>query len=86
MKNLPPADPDNEDLITLHWRVLTSDQLWQAAHGPYLCTVVRSLDGDGFYATIVRSGDLFLVVLEDAATLAAAQAWCAERVMRGLTS
>jgi hypothetical protein len=61
----------------LEWRVVVIDQIWQAAVASYLCTVVRSPDDDGgFYATIVRSGDLSIVVLENAATLEAAQAWC----------
>ena len=64
----------------LDWSVLQSDQIWQAVRDPYLCTIVRSLDDDGFYATIVRSGDLSIIVLEYAASLGAAQAWCVGQI------
>jgi hypothetical protein len=65
----------------LDWRVVAPGQIWQAAHDPYLCTVVRSPDDQGgFYATIVRSGDLAIVVLEDAASLEDAQTWCEWRL------
>lgn len=80
MTNLSLASLGDEEPVLLRWRVLAPNQLWQAEREPYLCTVVRSLNGDGYYVAIVRSGDLFVVVLEDAPTLAAAQTWCAEQV------
>lgn len=65
----------------LDWRVIEPGQIWQTACDPYLCTVVRSPDATAsFYATIVRSGDLAIVVLEDATSLEAAQAWCQWRL------
>lgn len=72
----------SEDLaMTLQWQVVRPEQLWQAACDPYLCTVVRSLDASGgYYATVVRGGDLYLTVLEECATLDIAQAWCADQL------
>ena len=65
----------------LDWRVVEPGQIWQAICDPYLCTIVRSPDVTAsFYATIVRSGDLAVVVLEATVSLEDAQAWC----MRGL--
>jgi hypothetical protein len=65
----------------LDWSVLQPNQIWQAVLHPYLCTIVRSLDDDGgFYATIVCSGDLSIIVLEYAASLGAAQAWCVNQI------
>ncbi len=65
----------------LDWSVRQPDQIWQAVRNPYLCTIVRPLDDDGgFYATIVRSGDLSIIVLEYAASLGVVQAWCAGQI------
>ena len=59
-------------------------QIWQAIREPHLCTVVRSLDeAPSFFATIVRSGDLAITVLEDAVSLEAAQAWCEGQLADG---
>jgi hypothetical protein len=67
----------NQPDCPLDWNVVEPGQIWQASCDPYLCTVVRSPDEIvSFYATIVRSGDLAITVLEDAVSLEAAQAWC----------
>jgi hypothetical protein len=74
--NPPLAIIPDDSEQALEWRVVVPGQIWQAACDPYLCTVVRSPDATAsFYATIVRSGDLAITVLEDAVSLEAAQAW-----------
>jgi len=78
--NAENHDPEEQ----LQWRVVEPGQIWQARCDPYLCTVVRSPDeAESFYATIVRSGDLAITVLEDAVSLEAAQAWCEWRLAAG---
>ncbi len=73
----------NQPVSPLDWRVVEPGQIWQARWDPYLCTVVRSPDAASFYATIVRSGDLAITVLEDAVSLEAAEAWCEWRLAAG---
>lgn len=80
LRQLTQADGEH----ALEWRVIMHGQIWQAAAGPYLCTVVCAPDDASYYATIVRSGDLAILVLEDAATLEDAQAWCVWRVGMGV--
>jgi hypothetical protein len=74
------SDSDSSGSM-LDWSMFQHNQIWQAVREPYLCTIVRSLeDNGGFYVTIVRSGDLAIIVLEYAATLDAAQAWCIDQI------